>query len=89
MPNLAGLEPATCGLQDDGESVSDGSSGVGIGDTAAIRELDALNKEIEDLRKEKDVLNSDVQGKEHVIKTTTTVVQVCPHRLSAYRQMFR
>lgn len=59
--------------QDTG-SISDGSSG--IGDSAAIRELDALNQEIEELRREKEALTAEIQQKELNIKTVNNEVQV-------------
>ena len=49
-----------------------------------MRELDALNQEIEELRKEKESLTTEIQQKEHSIKTTSLEVQVIellPYRI--------
>ncbi|CAK8689625.1 unnamed protein product [Clavelina lepadiformis] len=54
-------------------SMSDASSG--IGDTSAMRELDALNQEIEELRREKEALTTEIQQKELAIKTASHEVQ--------------
>uniref|UniRef100_F7BA39 Epidermal growth factor receptor pathway substrate 15 n=1 Tax=Ciona intestinalis TaxID=7719 RepID=F7BA39_CIOIN len=57
--------------QDSG--LSDASSGVG--DSAAMRELDALNQEIEELRREKESLTAEIQQKESAIRTASHDVQ--------------
>ena len=61
-------------ITQDSGSLSDASSGVG--DTAAMRELDALNQEIEELRREKESLTTEIQQKELAIRSTDHDVQV-------------
>ena len=55
-----------------------------MGDSAAMRELDALNQEIEELRREKESLTSEIQQKELAIKTTSLEVQVCEKLVNAF-----
>ena len=61
-------------MQDSG-NVSEVSSG----DSAVMRELDGLNQEIEELRKEKESLTIEIQQKELAIKNTSLEVQVSQH----------
>nr|CAB3243128.1 epidermal growth factor receptor substrate 15-like 1 [Phallusia mammillata] len=71
-PEMFSQTSLDSGFGDTG-SISDGSSG--IGDSAAIRELDALNQEIEELRREKEALTAEIQQKEVTIKNVNNEVQ--------------
>ncbi|XP_078484878.1 uncharacterized protein LOC100181812 [Ciona intestinalis] len=71
-PEMINPSSQDSGYGDTG-SLSDASSGVG--DSAAMRELDALNQEIEELRREKESLTAEIQQKESAIRTASHDVQ--------------
>lgn len=58
----------------DAGNLSDSSSS-GIGDFSAVKELDALNREIEELRLEKDTLSREIEEKKRIVQNKSNEVQ--------------
>lgn len=71
-PKVTSLKGRDSGLGDSG-NLSDSSSGVG--DFSAVKELDALNREIEELRQEKDTLTREIDEKKSIIQSKSNEVQ--------------
>lgn len=61
------------GIGDPG-NLSDSSSS-GIGDFSAVKELDALNREIEELRLEKETLAREIEEKKRIVQNRSNEVQ--------------
>lgn len=51
------------------------SSSSGIGDFSAVKELDALNREIEELRLEKETLTREIEEKKQIVQNKSNEVQ--------------